>query len=114
MLSDERRVMEVVTKQLVWSVPLGLLILDANKRVNEMPVDWTEVVRVKGRTYHLAVQRDSDGGEYTVQCRELPAAIEQGRTATEAVSNGRDAIESVLEFLRRRSGGTEAARVATR
>jgi DNA-binding transcriptional MerR regulator len=110
--SDREQIMEVVTKQLVWSVPLGRLILDATERVGRIPTEWTQPVQVEGRTYHLEIQRDDEAGGYSVQCRELPGAIEQGRTSIEAVENGKAAVESVLEFLARRRA--VEARVAAR
>jgi predicted RNase H-like HicB family nuclease len=109
LLSDEREVMEVLTRQMVWSVPFGRLILETQKRVEEMPTRWIHPIKLQGKTYHLDVSRDEETGEYGVQCQELPGAIEQGRTLTEAVAAGREAIESVLKFLARREGG--AARV---
>jgi DNA-binding transcriptional MerR regulator len=114
LLTDEQGVMEVVTKQLVWSVPLGRLILDTRKSIDEIPTQWTEKVEVRGQTYHLEIERDAEGGGYTVQCRELPAAIEQGRTPLIAMANGKDAIESVLNFMSRRKKKAGLAHVATR
>jgi DNA-binding transcriptional MerR regulator len=106
--SDEREVMEVLTRQMVWSVPIGKLILDTQERIRRMPSEWVEAVRLRGKLYHLEVARDEETGEYGVQCRELPGAIEQGRTLTEAVAAGRDAVESVLHFLSRRQSGAGA------
>jgi predicted RNase H-like HicB family nuclease len=48
-------------------------------------------VTVRGRPYTLDLS-GSDAEGWCVQCRELPAAIEQGRTRDEAVANGRDAV----------------------
>lgn len=115
LLSDQRKVMDVVTRQMVWAVPLGKLILETTGRVNNMPTEWTEVVKVRGRTFHLEVSEDEESGEFSVQCRELPGAIEQGRTAFEAITNGTEAIESVLAYMQRRgSTSAEAVRVAAR
>jgi DNA-binding transcriptional MerR regulator len=114
LLTDGDKVMEVMTRQAVlfWTIPIGKLILDTDARIQSTPTEWMEEVRVRARTYHLDVRRDDETGEFSVQCRELPGAIEQGRTATEAVSNGRDAIESVLAYMDRRGAG--AQRVAAR
>lgn len=118
MLSDVHQVMEVITKQLVWSVPLGQLIVATDVQVRKMPQKWTEKVRVRDREYHLEMERDQPSGEFTVQCRELPGAIEQGRTVTEAIENGKQAVDSVLAFMERREGATRtptgAQRVANR
>ena len=58
-----------------------------------------ERVEVRGSTFLLDISLDTERGEYSVQCKELPGAIEQGSTVTEAIANGKDAIESVLAFL---------------
>ena len=60
---------------------------------------WVEQVEVNGRSWHLQITQDPETGEFTAQCRELPAAIEQGATAAEAITNGRQAIASVLDYL---------------
>jgi predicted RNase H-like HicB family nuclease len=40
---------------------------------------------------------ESDGGGYSVQCLELPAAISEGDTKEEALENIKEAIQLVLE-----------------
>ena len=62
-----------------------------------------------GKTYHLDVIGDPDTETFTVQCKELPGAIEQGDTAGEAVANGIDAIRSVRAFMARRQKHTGGA-----
>jgi DNA-binding transcriptional MerR regulator len=106
LLSDERQVMDVLTKQFVWSIPIGRLILDTRARVEDMPTHWVEKVRIRGAVYHLDIVRDEESGWYSAQCRELQGAIEQGRTLTEAKANGSDAIESVLAYIDKRAGGS--------
>jgi predicted RNase H-like HicB family nuclease len=54
--------------------------------------------KVKGRKFTVALDKDADGG-YSVQCLELPAAISQGDTRKEALSNIKEAIELVLDVL---------------
>ena len=48
------------------------------------------------------IVRDADSGTHTSQCKELPGAIEQGDTAAEAIENGKEAIRSVLAFMKKR------------
>ncbi len=115
MLTDERRIIEVVTRQRVWSVPLGKLIQETMAKVDSLPLRWIQKVEVGGRTYRLQVSRDLDVEGFTVQCLELPGAIEQGRTAAEAVANGQAAIESVLEYMskaRQQSGQPRHGKIA--
>jgi len=49
-------------------------------------------------TFTVAFKKEEAGG-YSVRCVELPAAISQGETEQEALSNIREAIELVLEEL---------------
>ena len=106
MFTDEHDVMEVVSRQHVWSIALGQLILKVENQVKALPTEWVEKVRVGRRMYSLTIVRDGGTGTHTAQCRELPGAIEQGDTAEEAVANGKEAIRSALAFIaRRRSAG---------
>ncbi len=56
----------------------------------------------KTMTFTAALKREQGGG-YSVQCAELPAAISQGETEEEAIRNIKEAIELVLEELEARS-----------
>ena len=49
-------------------------------------------------TFTVALKKEDTGG-YSVRCVELPAAISQGETEQDALSNIREAIELVLEEL---------------
>jgi predicted RNase H-like HicB family nuclease len=49
--------------------------------------------------YHVKIKKGKDG-YYVAQCKELPAAITQGKTKKEAVENIREAIELVLEDMK--------------
>lgn len=94
-------VRDVLKNQYVWSVHLGLPIAETKRRVESLPLRWTETVKVRGADYRLRVTHDTDRGEYIVQCVELPGAMEQGATAREAVEAGRQAIESLIEVEER-------------
>jgi len=54
--------------------------------------------KVGGRRFTVVLDK-YEGGGYSVQCLELPAAISQGDTKKEALENIKDAIELVLEVL---------------
>jgi predicted RNase H-like HicB family nuclease len=113
LLTNEHEIMEVVSRQLVWAVPLGMLIMDARNRIDELPAEWTQRVTVRGRRFHLLISRDDEYGCYVAQCRELPGALEQGETPAEVIANGKEAVESVLDFLakrERRSKGSKHAK----
>ena len=64
-----------------------------------MDIGRTEEVKVGGTRYHLDLTYAADSGTYTVRCRELPGAIEQGETANEAIENGKSVIRSVRDIV---------------
>ena len=49
--------------------------------------------------YSVILEPQEEGG-YTVRCLELPGAISQGETKTEALENIKEAIGLILEVLR--------------
>jgi predicted RNase H-like HicB family nuclease len=49
------------------------------------------------KSFTIRVTKDDDGGSFSGQCLELPAAISQGETLEELRENMRDSISSVLE-----------------
>lgn len=111
LLSDADQIMEVLSGQTVMHVVcMGRLIQETRARVKTVRFEWAQPVRVRGCNYTLVISHDPGDEGYTVQCRELPGAIEQGDTPAEAVANGRAAIESVLDFMKkhRRTRGTVA------
>ncbi|MEK6676660.1 MAG: MerR family transcriptional regulator [Planctomycetota bacterium] len=113
--SNADELMDVLTKQTVfWVVHVGKLILDTQRRALALPLEWTQPVKVGGAAYRLRVSHDPDDGGFTVQCLELPGAIEQGETVEEAVTNGKAAIESVLTYLARRNGKHASKRTGRR
>lgn len=111
MLTDARDIIDLVTRQQVWAVAVGKLILETRDEVRFLPAEWSEEVKVAGGTYTLQIIRDVETASFTVQCVELPAAISEGRTVNEAIRNGKAAIRDVLSFLarRRRTTGTRRA-----
>ena len=102
LLSDVQKIMEVLSGQAVMhTVCLGPLIAETFNRAKTLRFQWTERVKVRSRNYTLVISHDPDDEGYTVQCRELPGAIEPGDTPAEAEANGRAAIESVLDFIKK-------------
>ena len=49
--------------------------------------------------YSVVLEPQEEGG-YTARCLELPGAISQGETKTEALENIKEAIGLILEVLR--------------
>lgn len=102
MLTDEHLVMEVVTRQMVWSVPLGKLIADANRRVESLDQEWDEEVNVSGRSFRIRLSRTPDRAGYAAECRELPGILEHGATVSAVLGQSKQAIASVIEFRGRK------------
>jgi DNA-binding transcriptional MerR regulator/predicted RNase H-like HicB family nuclease len=102
---------EALTGQTVMClvVRIGPLVEQAERRLRKLDFAWVEPITVRGRRFTLHVAHDPDDGGYSVQCRELPGAIEQGQTPEQAVAHGRAAVESVLGFLSSRARSTGVA-----
>lgn len=114
LLTDERQVMNVVTCQWVWSVPLGLLISEANEKVAALPQEWVESIKVGRQTFHLLVTQGADKADYVIECRELPGLLERVSSPADAAEKAKKAISSLLAFREqrqrraRRTGGAVA------
>ena len=104
-LTDERQAMEVLTRQMVWSVPLGRRIRETVERVGKLPQVWTEEVAVAGRIFHLRISGGRNGKGFVAHCRELPGTLQRGRTPDEAVLKSRTVIKDVLAHLSREPSG---------
>lgn len=109
LLTDERQVMNVVTRQWVWSVPLGLLIAEASEKVERLPREWTQTVRIAKRDYRLLFSHDADSNTYVIECRELPGFLHRASTPSAALKTAKDAIASLVTFRARRQKRTRAA-----
>jgi DNA-binding transcriptional MerR regulator len=109
-LTDHRQVMDVLTRQMVWSVPLGKIILETNARVEDLPQEWVEEETIEGESFHLLVSFDSETAIFSVQCRELPGALESGKTASQALAKARKAVRSVIAYSRRKKRSARPSR----
>jgi DNA-binding transcriptional MerR regulator len=97
-LTDEHQVMEVVTRQTVWSVPLGLLIAEASKRVEATITEWDQEVSVGGARFRLRLSNDPESQQFSAECRRFPGLVQHGKTPTEAMEAATKSIASLLEF----------------
>lgn len=52
----------------------------------------------EGRRFTVVLEKEDVGG-YSVRCVEISQAISQGETREEALSNIKEAIELVLDYL---------------
>lgn len=55
--------------------------------------------RVSRKTFTIILTEAEEGG-YIAECLELPTAHSQGDTVEEAVSNVKDAISLVMDYLK--------------
>jgi len=62
-------------------------------------LDKLKRARISKRTFTIILTKADEGG-YIAQCLELPTAHSQGDTVEEAVSNVKDAISLVMDYLR--------------
>jgi DNA-binding transcriptional MerR regulator len=102
MLSDEHEVMEVVTQQRVWSVPLGKLILDSESEVDRLWMEWAEIVAIGQQKFHLLINRDAGAPMFAAECRELPGLLVEAPTVEEVVANARKSIEALMAHRERK------------
>jgi len=61
--------------------------------------DKLKRARVSRRTFTIILTKADEGG-YIAECLELPTAHSQGDTIEEAVSNVKDAISLVMDYLK--------------
>jgi DNA-binding transcriptional MerR regulator len=106
MLTDGQQIMEVVSRQLCWSVPLGKLIIEANERILTLPQQWNEEYLLGRKTFHFIGTRQKGQTEVLVRCRELPGAIGRAQTPGAAFTLARQAVESFVSCFGS-SGRTE-------
>lgn len=102
LLTDEQQVMNIVMKQWVWSVPLGLLITEASRKVESLPQEWCETVKVNRQPFRLLVSADAEEGGYVAECRDLPGVLQRAPSPVEAVQAAKEAIASLLDYRERR------------
>jgi len=56
------------------------------------------------RTFTVSLVKDPDSGWFAARCVEIPEAISQGKTESEALKNVREAIELVLDEHKQKVG----------
>ena len=99
MLTDERQLMDVSSRQLqisAWVVYVGKLILETTERLESLAQAWTERVIHGGKVFLFDVDRVPSPPGYVARCRELPGALRQAPTADQAVADLKRAVSAVL------------------
>lgn len=99
LLVNDRDVMDAVTRQLhlTWVVPLGRLILDAQRRLEAMSQAWSETIRVRDRAFRIEVSREAGAPSFVAACRELPGAIATAVTSDGAITELKERIALAIE-----------------
>jgi DNA-binding transcriptional MerR regulator len=97
---DREKILDVLQSQFVISLALGQLIEGLQGDVRELAKPKEEQVMAAGQNFTVVLTPDLEGGGFTVQCREIPAAISHGATEQEALDNIADALELCLEHER--------------
>lgn len=113
MVNDDDRAMDVLSRQTMFSLPIGSLILETRRRVEAVPLKWEEKALISGRAFHLDVSRAGPSNAYVARCRELPGAVTQAAAAEEAVARLKEAVAEVLALASTAAKG-ERVRVQSR
>lgn len=109
LLVNERDVMDAVTRQLhlAWVVPLGRLILDAQRKLEAMSQSWSETIVIRGRAFGVEVSRKAGAQPFVAACRDLPGAIATAFTSDEALAVLRERIALAIEHNSARTARRE-------
>jgi predicted RNase H-like HicB family nuclease len=97
-LQDGEQAMDILSRQTVWAIPLGKLIIETSQLVEKLPEEWMEHLIVQQKAVHLRISRETDG-QYVAHCREYPGVLERANTADVAIAQGKQAIHEVLTYL---------------
>ena len=90
-------ILDALKGQFVFSFALGELIAGLLGEIRKLEIPKEVVLWTDEKQFTAILTPDLDDGGYTVACKEIPAAISQGETISEALDNIKDAIELCLE-----------------
>lgn len=97
MTRDPQEILSALKKKFVFSLSLEDIIGDLKKDLGQL-IDPNEYkIKVNNMEFTVILTPDMEDGGFTVQCKEIPAAISQGDNEQEAIDNIIDAIELCLE-----------------
>jgi DNA-binding transcriptional MerR regulator len=91
--------------QFVISLALGELIEGLQGELKKLATPKEEKIMVEGRSFTAVLTQDLEDGGFTVQCKEIPAAISQGETEQEALDNILEVLEEHFEYEKERKSG---------
>lgn len=90
-------ILDTLRGQFVLSFALGEIIDGLKGTIEDLQVPQEEELEVSGRQFTAILSQDLEDGGFSVQCKEIPAAISQGDAVQEALDNLGDAIELCLQ-----------------
>jgi DNA-binding transcriptional MerR regulator len=93
---DPVALLDVLKRQLVFSVPLGLMVEELRGEVRKLSSERRQTVRVRGSEYEVILTPELEEGGFSIRCPEF-RANSQGETEQEAIDNIIDAIEACLD-----------------
>lgn len=97
MTRDPHEALNALKKEFVFSLSLEDIVDGLKKDLGQL-IDPKEYrVKVNDREFTILLTPDLEDGGFTVQCKEIPAAISQGDNEQEAIDNIIDALELCLE-----------------
>lgn len=96
-VTDGDQLMEVMSHQMVWCIPLGHLIMETAKAIGSASLRWTENIRIGRDRFRVTVDRDAGADEYTAYSRELPGFLVRARSPEEVMAKATAAIVAVVE-----------------
>jgi predicted RNase H-like HicB family nuclease len=97
MTRDPHEALNALKKEFVFSLSLEDIVDGLKKDLVQL-IDPKEYrVKVNDREFTILLTPDIEDGGFTVQCKEIPAAISQGDNEQEAIDNIIDALELCLE-----------------
>lgn len=93
---DREKILDTLNQgQLVIHLALGEIIEELQGEIRKLVIPKSKRVVVAGQTFTVVLTPDLEGGGYTAQCQEIPAASAEGDTEQEALNN----MEAILEEL---------------
>jgi predicted RNase H-like HicB family nuclease len=97
MTRDPHEALSALKKEFVFSLSLEDIVGDLKKDLGQLIDPKEYKVKVNNMEFTVILTPDMEDGGFTVQCKEIPAAISQGDNEQEAIDNIIDALELCLE-----------------
>jgi predicted RNase H-like HicB family nuclease len=97
MTSDPQEALNALKEKFVFSLSLEDIIGDLKRDLGQLIDPKEHKVKVSNMEFTVLLTPDLEDSGFTVQCKEIPAAISQGDNEQEAIDNITDALELCLE-----------------